>query len=347
MELTLTLFVCFLFSSLGYADPSTSHTGTPAEISRVLVRNAQAMAELERAPAPAPIGIPVPEYADFKYLLISADHFNEDAAPKRQLVQNLPKHIILIVLAAAGTETSVRTQFARWINTERLRIISASSIYGAFWARDAFPFPVFKNGSGSEVRLIGAQYIRPFYGQDIIAKTFKTPLDRQSFTFVGGNLMSDEEGRCFTVDGPRSYGVSASALQKIYQCREVISLPHVSGIGDVDEVIKVLPGKKILTNTASYVKRLSALGYEVIRLPSLTGNRTYANSVLLGKTAFVPIYGLNSDEEARKVYEAQGYTFIGINSRTLSDAGKGSLHCMTMAYPDMDEKVLLFALSQK
>ena len=59
----------------------------------------------------------------------------------------------------------------------------------------------------------------------------------------------------------------------------------------------------------------------------------------------MPIYGVNSDNETKKVYAGLGYTVVGIASNVLSDQMHGSIHCQSMAYPEMDDAKLLKLLN--
>jgi hypothetical protein len=101
----------------------------------------------------------------------------------------------------------------------------------------------------------------------------------------------------------------------------------------------------ILTNTPEYVNDFKSWGYDVVLLPGVPNSyRTYVNSLVVGKTVFMPTYGISTDAQAQKVYEGLGYKVIGIPSNTLSDDMHGSVHCQTMAYPAIDEHQLFEAL---
>ncbi|MCB0411669.1 MAG: agmatine deiminase family protein, partial [Bdellovibrionales bacterium] len=157
--------------------------------------------------------------------------------------------------------------------------------------------------------------------------------------------VADEEGNCFSVDSDRLFDMDTEVLKKIYGCKEVHLMSWESGIGDVDEVLKPIGNRRILTNTDRYVAQLESWGYQVIKLPDVPRSyRTYANSLIVGNVVFMPTYGLDSDGEAKKVYESLGYKVIGIRSNRLSDRLNGSVHCQTMAYPKMSKEQLLNTL---
>jgi agmatine/peptidylarginine deiminase len=80
-------------------------------------------------------------------------------------------------------------------------------------------------------------------------------------------------------------------------------------------------------------------------MPAIANSyRTYINSLVVGRTVFMPSYGVPTDSQARAVYESQGYQVIEIRSNTLSDQLRGSIHCQTMAYPQIAEEKLLSLL---
>jgi agmatine/peptidylarginine deiminase len=86
------------------------------------------------------------------------------------------------------------------------------------------------------------------------------------------------------------------------------------------------------------VPQLSALGYEVRVLPSPQGGRyrTYVNSLSIENKIFVPIFNEENDDEALAVYKSFGLDVIPLDTEELSDNGNGSIHCITMTYPQME-----------
>jgi hypothetical protein len=195
--------------------------------------------------------------------------------------------------------------------------------------------------------LVSAKYFRRFNSSSKIAKGVSGKMTQQPFTFVGGNILADDDGNCFVVDSSRRFGLKKEDFQSAFGCTEVHFMPFVAGIGDVDEVMKPLPGGKMLTNDEGYKETLTNLGYEVVMLPKLGGFRTYANSLVVKGTVFMPTYGVSDDSKAAAVYESLGYKVVPIRSNYLSDQLSGSIHCQTMAYPKMDLNQLLESLEAK
>lgn len=338
------------------ADVSTTKNSqklaTPEQIQKALEWNihVQDVNEILRSDDDQPLR-PATDFDSFKYLLMSgqlkvADFDSTDI--KMKIAQNLPAGMKLILLVMPGDEASTREKFKKWISADRLIIATHSTAYNGFWARDAYPYPVYMNNDLT-VRLVASNYDREFSGHSVLVKSIDAEniMKKYKHVFVGGNLLADETGRCFVVESQRLYGLKDKTLMSAYGCQEVVRFKHKQGIGDVDEVIKVLPRKKVLTNEESYVEKLESLGYEVIRLPKLSKYRTYANSIILGDLVFMPSFSKETDEEAKKVYEGLGYRVIMADSRTLSMNGLGSIHCATMAYPEVNLKQLMRMLGAR
>ena len=287
---------------------------------------------------------PAEDYADFKFVLMSSEAgFSEASNLRYTIAQNLPAGTKLVLLVPNSSAEQIKQTYSKYISPDRLILARDTNIGGGFWARDAFPYPVVN--SQKQLSLVGARYYRTFNSSPAIAQSLNLNMSRNNFTFVGGNLIADEDGICFTIDSERRFTTTENDLRNVYGCKDVKILRHMSGIGDVDEVMKPIGNKTIITNTPEYVNDFKAWGYNVVMIPAVPNSyRTYVNSLVVGKTVFMPTYGTTKDAEAQKVYESLGYKVFGIRSNTLSDQMHGSVHCQTMAYPDIDENVLLQAL---
>jgi agmatine/peptidylarginine deiminase len=120
----------------------------------------------------------------------------------------------------------------------------------------------------------------------------------------------------------------------MYGCLKTIRLPYIRGIGHVDETLKFMDDTTILTDEKRYKETLEDHGFTVHMLPRADKRyETYANSLLINGTVFVPIFGEKNDKKALDIYRSFGLKVFGINSSILSNRGKGSLHCITMTYP--------------
>lgn len=283
--------------------------------------------------------------ADFKYVLMSSEAgFDEAANLRYTIAANLPAGVKLVLLVSNSNAERIKQTYAQYISSDRLILARDTSIDGGFWARDAFPYPVV-NAQG-QLSLIGAKYYRSFRSSPAIASALSLNMSPNNFTFVGGNLIADENGVCFTIDSYRRFTTTDNDLKNVYGCKDVHVLKHYSGIGDVDEVVKPLGHKTILTNTPQYAADFKAWGYNVVLVPDVPNSyRTYANSLIVGQTVFMPTYGIALDDTAKKVYEGLGYKVVGIRTNSLSDDQHGSIHCQTMAYPNVDQNQLMADLN--
>jgi|GEM_PF-3356513 len=322
--------------------PNFSHDATPAEIKQADANNAKHHLPKDLRGAPLR---PVEDTAAFAYVLMSAFEEGSEAANLRQTIaEHLPAGVKLVILADNADADSVREKYLQWLPSERLIIAADESTENGFWARDSFPVPVYDDAR-KKASLVAARYYRDFTSWDAVASSVHGSVAKKDFTFVGGNLLADEDGNCFSVDSYRLFTVTPQDLAGAYGCKTAHIMPHVHGLGDVDEVLKPLPGKRILTNAAEYKAPLESWGYKVIMLPALPEPyRTYANSLVVRDTVFMPSYNVPADDKARKVYESLGYKVFPIPTVSLSDDMHGSIHCQTMAYPPMPQQALLKAL---
>lgn len=287
---------------------------------------------------------PAPEISDYKFVLLSSEAgFSEAANLRYTIAKNLPEGVKLVLLVSHSNAEKVKQVYSQYISPDRLILAKDSGIEGGFWARDSFPYPVIDEQG--QLSLVGAKYYRTFRSSPAVAGSLGLNMSRNNFTFVGGNLMADENGVCFTIDSYRRFTTTENDLLNVYGCKSVHVLRRYSGIGDVDEVVKTLGNNLILTNTPEYVNDFKAWGYNVVMIPAVPNSyRTYVNSLVVGKTVFMPTYGISADAQAKKVYEDLGFTVVGIPSNSLSDDMHGSVHCQTMAYPAINEQQLLKSL---
>jgi hypothetical protein len=291
---------------------------------------------------------PVEDTAQFAYVLMTAYEGDESEVTnlRKTIASNLPPQVKLVILTDSWSAADTRKKYLKWVSADRLIIATDSNTSNGFWARDAFPIPVYSNNN--RISLVAANYFRDFQSWQAIANSVKAKWNKVDFTFVGGNLIADEEGNCFAVDSSRLYSLKEEDLKLAYGCKQVHFFSYLRGIGDIDEVLKPLPQKQMLTSVPEYKNDLQALGYEVILLPPLEGTyRTYVNSLIVNNIVFMPIYNVPEDEEAKQIYKDLGYKVIPIKSANLSDYYNGSVHCQTMAYPDIELNELLKILGVK
>lgn len=350
---TLTV-ILFFYSSVGFSQKSET-TSQPKSIlsEQDYLKSGQWNEQLQRrergnrSSESRPLR-PATDHDEFHYFLMSAEFSFDSKDMKQKIAQNLPSRMKLVLLTHPGKERSAIRDFSQWIDRSRIIVATHRTAGNGFWSRDSFPFPVYLDSS-LKTGLVAAKYDRDFSAHSEIAKSAGAGhlMRQKNFIFVGGNLLADEQGRCFVVDSRRLFRLQDETIRDAYGCSEVHRLKHLSGIGDVDEVIKLLPNMRAITTRNEYKSLLEGLGYQVFKLPELSRYRTYANSVLVDDMVFMPAFNISEDDVAAAVYEQLGYRVIRVQSTTISTSGLGSVHCATMAYPKIDSEILLRALGAK
>ncbi len=281
---------------------------------------------------------PYAEYEPAETLFFSARNNFGSKVIKEALLREVPAGVDVVLYTDDEASVAGQEQWARYIAPQTsIKVISIPLKGDQFWTRDALPVPVWTGSEGAEtLGLVDARYYHKFEPDQVVASGFHAPLFSHSYYYEGGNFVADAKGNCFLIDSGTGANIPDSVLQNQYGCATVSRLPFVAGIGHADERIKILSDKLAVTDTASYVPYLEAKGFEVRMLPKLYpagGDRTYANSLLVNGTIFLPVFKNASDDEAIRVYEDAGFRVVPLDSRWLSDGGRGSIHCVTMTYP--------------
>ncbi len=209
-----------------------------------------------------------------------------------------------------------------------------------------------------------------FKDQALLAKALKLPIEKINLNLEGGNLLSDESGRLYVsvaaIENNLVVGFSKadfenkkSEFEEIFlnkmAVKKVIWLPRVlhelEGTGHVDMYIRFLSDNNVVVASSTNLKInktldqiakiISEKGFTVTRILANAKmvNKfrpqnifpSYTNSILIGKTIFIPKFGVAEDTKAVKIYEKLGYKVIQISGQSI-DFG-GSVHCMTYLYP--------------
>lgn len=332
----LSFFVSFAFS----AEKSLNHAPTRGEEQRSIEYNRRL--ELGQLPDKNETQRPFSEIETAGYLLFHSDTYFNTRVIKDTLAARLPAGVKLAVFTDNPKEVNyLRKRYSKLVGKDRLEILSLkyNATTRAMWARDNTPVPVLNLSPDAEKAwgVVDAKY----YGGDEpdvgIANWFKIPLTKNPYEFEGGNFVADARGNCVIINKLATAFIPDTIFTSLYGCQKVVRLQHLSGIGHADERVKFIDENVVLTDTESYVPELQSLGYEVRLLPKPQGGeyRTYVNSLSINDTIFVPIYAEQKDSDALEVYRSTGKKIIPLDSRTLSDRGYGSIHCITMTYPPL------------
>lgn len=297
---------------------------------------------------------PFAEYEETGYLIIN-EHFHFDSVTaKMTMAKNLPEGVRLVVYTASQDPASVqalKSKFHRVIDSDRLKIVYIPGSDRGFWTRDGIPVPVWRSGPSNQdlFTLVDARYYHGFEPDEPVSQLFNAELTRHSYYYEGGNFVANSRGDCLVVNTDATNLIPDAIFADHYGCQRLIRLPFLRGIGHADETVKFVDDKTVITDETRYVDLLKEQGYNVIKLPRAQEKyETYVNSLFINGTVFVPIFGDAKDKEALVVYQDAGFEkVIGLDSRSLSNKGMGSIHCITMTYPPVPINRLLDSMGAR
>jgi agmatine/peptidylarginine deiminase len=287
-------------------------------------------------------------YADYEktgYLIMSADFNFDSRQAKLTLASKLPADGTLVIFTdtyGTGKEEILRA-YEGVVPRERIKVITLPGARNGFWARDGIPVPVMD--ASANLVVVDAVYGHRFEPDTEIARLFGARMEKHGYYFEGGNFMANHSGTCIMVNAHAHVRIPDSVFAGQYGCREMIRLPLVDGIGHIDEHVRFISEKVVVTDLPQYKDALEGKGLTVHMMPKPSGPfETYVNSVIMDGKVIVPVFGRATDEQALAVYRSLGLEAFGADSRTLSNNGQGSVHCITMTYPKVPARELMKAL---
>ncbi|MGD9642049.1 MAG: agmatine deiminase family protein [Elusimicrobiales bacterium] len=291
-------------------------------------------------------------YADYEapgYLIMSADfNFNSRQA-KLLMASKLPADATLVIFTDyddASVKENILRAYESVIPRSRVKVIALRGARQGFWARDGIPVPAI-DGAGRLV-VVDAVYGHRFEPDAQISQLFGAGLEKHQYYYEGGNYMANAAGDCIMVNHGYHTQIPDSVFTGQYGCSRMIRLPFVDGIGHIDEHVRFISEKVLVTDLPQYKDTLQGLGFTVHMLPKPSGPyETYVNSLLMNDQIIVPVFNRASDAQALAVYESLGLKASGADSRSLSNQGQGSVHCITMTYPKVPMTNLLKALGAR
>lgn len=338
--LGLALFTFHAQSAPRTADP------TPEQSQQIQKHNEQNSLLFEKV-KPLTLDRPFSDLEDAGYLFFSAEtEFDSDVA-KREMARNLPAGVTLVLYAESGVnKDAIRAQYRGLIEDSRLKVVTIPNTTDGFWSRDGLPVPIWNQSK--QMEMVDARYYHGFEPDSMVAGWFQSNLMKHNYYYEGGNFMVTDDGTCITVDNTRSKSIPLNVFKNYYGCNKTIRLPFEKGIGHVDESVRVAGTRKVFTDSQQYAQILQSEGFQVIMLPRPNREyETYVNSLLVNGTMFVPIFGQSNDAAAIRAYEQAGFKVVPIKTVSLANNGHGSIHCITMTYPNVPFRNLLSALGAK
>jgi hypothetical protein len=281
-----------------------------------------------------PVLRPYAEYEYGKYIIFSSDNVVSDASRvKNTILENLPKGVQVLIFDYGYGDSA---QYKKYVNSGVAKVKNVGS-YNGFWARDGVPVPVYVGAEDKEVpALVDAKYGHGFEADTVFAQLFGVNLVKHEYYFEGGNFLADRKGRCFMVNARHATQMPDSIYTQFYGCKELHRLPFIAGIGHVDERVKIVSDQFVITDVSEYVGLFKELGFEVVLLPrGQMEFETYVNSLMVNGVIYLPVFQNAKDQEVIAAYEKLGFKVFPIEVDELPNRGMGSIHCITMLYPEM------------
>lgn len=290
---------------------------------------------------------PFAEYNDVGYVIFNdLDHYNT-LSVKKEIAKNLPEGITLVIFTGSKDKKYRRELvdiFSQQIDRNRLRIVYLPNGDNGFWARDGIPVPTWNltDSGGKEFAVVDAKYYKSFEADQEVSKLFGAKHIQHDYYHEGGNFLANNQGECLIVDNDRAIKISDQVFKDKYGCQKTIRFPHTKGIGHIDETVKLINDHLAITDDQEYAQILQRNGFTVQMVPRpFKEYETYVNSLYVNGTLFLPVFSESGDAEAIRLYKSFGYKVIPLDSRSLSNDGLGSIHCITMAYPPVAFNELL------
>lgn len=366
MNLILSIFSALAISAsaFGATKKIPVHGPTDAQLQKMAEHNKNMASLYDLSPLTSVFStasvasnrLPFAGYSKVGYLIFSDDYFNSNAEDiKHALAQNLPADVTLVIYTDSTSkdyQKSLLAEYSKYVAKEKLVILQLTGGHDYFWARDGVPIPVWETSADGKnnFSVVDAKYYHAFEGDKYFSELFGASLVVNPYYQEGGNFQSSADGRCLVVNREgHPYSHTASIPDEIfttkYGCKTLTRLPHRKGIGHVDEVVKIIDDNNVVTDVAEYKPLLEKAGYTVYLLPEPDEDyETYANSLIINGQIYVPVFNESKDQKALDVYKQFGLKVIPVNTKDLSNDGRGSIHCITMAYPPVPLKDLAHTL---
>ena len=267
---------------------------------------------------------PFAEFEEAGTLLFSARPFDPLVKVFKAMLPHLPREVDIVVYATDPQQEAFVNEYKKLVDPSRIQtVLVQSATTNTMWARDATPLPVV----GEKKHLVGARYYYSFEPDKIIASFFNLPLTEITNKFEGGNFLSDSEGNCFSLTP------HFPSFADKYACKTATVLPCKHGICHIDEAAKFISQEVAVVDVPEYVNEFEKRGYKTHLLPRPRHKYgSYANSLLVNGTLFLPTFNDEKDNEAIRIYQSLGMNVIPIDASVLADY-RGSIHCVTMTYP--------------
>lgn len=290
---------------------------------------------------------PFAEYERTDVVAMSPDEYEDSRDMKILIAKNLPSDVKLLFNAENEEDIKrIKGKFSYYISPSRMMFaIVKSQAAQTFWVRDSFPYPVIKTNNESKPSLtvvdsayyLTGMWVKEYAPDKAVADLLKADIVSHSYEHFGGNLIANTKGDCFRVKSGRGNGVTHDMFREIYGCKSLTEFKFISGVGDIDERVKLISDSVAVTDEPSYKIELESKGFSVIMMPKPTPpaskTATYINSLLVNGTLFMPKFKVPEDEIAEKIYTDLKLKVYSAYAPRVSLVGNGNVHCFTANYP--------------
>jgi len=279
---------------------------------------------------------------------------------KKALIGTVEKTAIIRVLVDSARTGQAMLQEYQSLGGDASRLKPEVTRFDSLWYQDYGPIYAYD----AQGILFSNDFVYNRYGRKnddavpaSVAKADGMRNNPVSMFYEGGNFISDGQGTC--IASTRIFQQNPQMTQQEITtlmfanlgCQRFITLtPLVEDITyHIDLFAKLVAPKTILLGDFydhprnkqimdENAKKLSQMGYEVVRLPVKTrGSQNYLshiNTFLINGYALMPTYGIQEDAVSAKVYQNAGFKVIGIPSQSLEGTG-GAIHCILRSKPGL------------
>ncbi|MDD2717314.1 MAG: agmatine deiminase family protein [Candidatus Wallbacteria bacterium] len=317
------------------------------------------------------------EFDTAEGLIVCWDIEQEDL--QMEMVKFIAEDTLVYVCFKETVEIEKKLK-ASGVNMKNIKLIPQSFL---IWVRDFGPFWIV-NEDGRRDKVVLLNYYGEDVKK--LAGYFQATEHSCPMEEAGGNMMFDGRGTAFCSIHMQqeTAGQSEEKIREIYRdyfgAEQVIFLKPLrkEGTGHVDLYCKLLDSNTLLLGeyrnksdgvegnkelldenfqTLKKIKDLAGKPYRVERIvmpkykeiPQVTGSvitNSYLNSLIINKKVLVPVYGLETDQEALETYRKlmPGYTVKGFDCRKIIEL-YGAVHCITMGVYS-SQKAILKALNE-
>lgn len=281
---------------------------------------------------------PFVEYEKVGKIFIGTTDQYDISATQKALIENMPDNVEIFIFS--GNSESLKNTESKLKGTKnasKVHYLNTDTSTYDLWARDILTYPLVSLVHSNNTAAMQFQYFNTSTPSEIVNKLLNIPVLKSDAIFEGGNLVADIYQNCFAVEMPELESLGKVPVQELIDnvgCKRVFKLPFQGGIGHADERLLFISNKLAATDIPEIADQLKKMNYEVLLLPYIENKDfSYLNSVIVNGTIFVPTFELPTDNIALNILAKSGLKIVSVPSKTLTENGSGSIHCISRTYP--------------